>query len=153
MKQYRHAQYAIAILKMFFYHAACVCPGLMDAREKWWACVTDNFDLALCAELCSYYEFNLYSILLGRDVETYLNDIELIEFRFLNFRFIKYLCGLYNLRKRLISTWYSMYTIYVSRWTITYSTWTLIIQLLLRLSHNIYTFFFSFIIELHLFIM
>ena len=81
-----------------FCHAVCTCSVTFTRRELWWSCITDDFDLNLCADLCALSEDELYYTLLGRDIAAL--DVFSIEyqrkFRFVNFQFVRESCGIYN---------------------------------------------------------
>ena len=79
-------------------HAVCTCSVTFTRRELWWSCITNDFDLNLCAELCALSEDELYYTLLGRDIAAL--DAFSVEyqrkFRFVNFNFVRESCGIYN---------------------------------------------------------
>ena len=80
-----------------FCHAVCTCPATFTRRELWWSCITNEFDLNLCADLCALPENELYHTLLGRDVAALnaFNEENLKNFRYVNFHFVRESCGIY----------------------------------------------------------
>ena len=74
-----------------YYYA---CPVTVSRRELWWSCITNKFDLHLCAELCALPENELFYTLLGRHVAALqvLSEEHQRTFRLLNFHYVRESC-------------------------------------------------------------
>ena len=81
-------------------HVTCTCASTFLYREKWWDFITENFDLSVCAELCSLDELSLYYTLLGRRINLSLSENELLRFNYGNFKFVRAVCSYYNMQLR-----------------------------------------------------